>query len=63
MPDVPHVGVERALVADAAVKDQLKATTQEAVERGVFGAPAFFVDGTLYWGQDRLDFVREALAA
>jgi 2-hydroxychromene-2-carboxylate isomerase len=52
-----------ALVADAAVKDQLKGTTQEAVERGVFGAPAFFVNGTLYWGQDRLDFVREALAA
>ncbi|CAN5681360.1 2-hydroxychromene-2-carboxylate isomerase [soil metagenome] len=51
-----------AVVADAQVKDQLKATTQEAVERGVFGAPAFFVDGTLYWGQDRLDFVREALA-
>jgi 2-hydroxychromene-2-carboxylate isomerase len=51
-----------ALVADAQVKDRLKATTQEAVERGVFGAPAFFVDGTLYWGQDRLDFVREALA-
>jgi 2-hydroxychromene-2-carboxylate isomerase len=52
-----------ALVADPQVKDQLKATTQEAVERGVFGAPAFFVDGTLYWGQDRLDFVREALAS
>ena len=51
-----------ALVGDAQVKDQLKAITQEAVERGVFGAPAFFVDGTLYWGQDRLDFVREALA-
>lgn len=52
-----------ALVGDAQVKDRLKATTQEAVERGVFGAPAFFVDGTLYWGQDRMDFVREALAS
>ena len=52
-----------ALVSDQAVKDQLKATTQDAIERGVFGAPAFFVNGTQYWGQDRLDFVREALAA
>lgn len=51
-----------ALVSDAEVKDRLKAMTQEAVERGVFGAPAFFVNGTLYWGQDRLDFVKEALA-
>ncbi len=50
-----------ALVSDAEVKDRLKAITQEAVERGVFGAPAFFVNGTMYWGQDRLDFVKEAL--
>ncbi|MDP2817287.1 MAG: 2-hydroxychromene-2-carboxylate isomerase [Polaromonas sp.] len=52
-----------ALTAEQAVKDKLKAITQEAVERGVFGAPTFFIDGTMYWGQDRLDFVREALAA
>ncbi len=52
-----------ALAAEQAVKDKLKATTQDAVERGVFGAPTFFIDGKMYWGQDRLDFVREALAA
>jgi 2-hydroxychromene-2-carboxylate isomerase len=51
-----------ALVNNATVKDRLRATTDEAVERGVFGAPSMFVDGTLYFGQDRLDFVREALA-
>jgi len=51
----------QAMVADPAVKDKLKAVTQEAVERGVFGAPTFFVDGHMYWGQDRLDFVEEAL--
>ena len=45
------------------MKDRLKAITQEAVERGVFGAPTFFVGGTMHWGQDRLDFVREALEA
>ena len=46
---------------DHAVKQALRATTDEAVARGVFGAPTMFVDGTLYFGQDRLDFVREAL--
>jgi 2-hydroxychromene-2-carboxylate isomerase len=45
------------------VKDQLKATTQEAVQRGVFGAPTMFVGDQMFWGQDRLDFVREALSA
>ena len=52
-----------ALAADPEVKDRLKAVTQEAVTRGVFGAPTFFVGGQMYWGQDRLDFVREALKA
>jgi 2-hydroxychromene-2-carboxylate isomerase len=52
-----------AMTADPQVKEQLKAATQEAVDCGVFGAPTFFVDGTLYWGQDRLDFVKEALQA
>jgi 2-hydroxychromene-2-carboxylate isomerase len=50
------------LVADPAVKAQLVATTEEAVSRGVFGAPTFFVGEAMHFGQDRLDFVREALA-
>ncbi|WP_395699120.1 2-hydroxychromene-2-carboxylate isomerase [Aquabacterium sp.] len=52
-----------ALVADAEVKAALKASTDEAVRRGVFGAPTMFVGGEMFFGQDRLDFVREALAA
>ncbi len=44
-------------------KQRLKDDTQEAVARGVFGAPTFFVGGEMYWGQDRLDFVKEALEA
>lgn len=52
-----------ALAADPAVKDQLKIVTQEAVARGVFGAPTFFVGQQMFWGQDRLDFVKEALQA
>ena len=51
-----------ALVADADVKAALIATTDEAVARGVFGAPTCFVGDTMFFGQDRLDFVREALA-
>ena len=52
-----------ALVADPEVKAALVATTEEAVARGVFGAPSCFVGDQLFFGQDRLDFVREALKA
>lgn len=52
-----------ALAAEPAVKEALKLQTQTAVERGVFGAPTFFVDSQIFWGQDRIDFVREALDA
>lgn len=53
----------QALIAEAAVKDALKVTTEEAVKRGVFGAPTCFVGDAMFFGQDRLDFVREALRA
>jgi len=52
-----------ALAADPQVKETLKTWTQEAVDRGAFGAPTFFVEGDMFWGQDRLDFVRSALTA
>ncbi len=42
-------------------KDALKRATGEAVGRGVFGAPAFFVEEEMFWGNDRLHFVEEAL--
>ena len=51
-----------ALVNDAEIKAALKANTEVAVTRGVFGAPTVFVDDAMFFGQDRLDFVREALA-
>lgn len=51
----------QALVAEPAVKDALRANTDAAIARGVFGAPTMFVGDTMYFGQDRLDFVREAL--
>jgi 2-hydroxychromene-2-carboxylate isomerase len=52
-----------ALAADPGVKAALAATTDEAVARGVFGAPTFFVGEQMFFGQDRLDFVREALGS
>jgi len=52
-----------ALVGDAEVKGALIAGTEEAVARGVFGAPTCFVGQAMFFGQDRLDFVREALLA
>ena len=36
------------------VKDELRANTEAAIARGVFGAPTFFVDGQMFWGNDRL---------
>ena len=45
----------------AEVKNALRETTEEAVARGVFGAPTLFVGDGMFFGQDRLDMVREAL--
>ena len=52
----------QSLVNDPEVKEQLKKNTEEAVARGVFGAPTFFVGEEMHWGQDRLGLVAEALA-
>ena len=47
-------------IGEDPVKQALIKTTEEAVERGIFGAPTFFIDGEMYFGQDRLDFVEAA---
>ena len=44
------------------MRPALRATTEEAVARGVFGAPTMFVGTEMFFGQDRLDALREALA-
>lgn len=49
-------------VTDDAIKKQLIDATGDAVDRGVFGAPTMIVDGELYFGQDRLDWVERQLA-
>jgi len=40
---------------DQAVKDRLKEVTQNAIDKGVFGAPYIMVDGEPFWGNDRRD--------
>ena len=49
--------------ADSAVNARYEANTQRAIELQVFGAPSYVIDGELFWGQDRLDFVERRLAA
>jgi 2-hydroxychromene-2-carboxylate isomerase len=51
-----------ALAGDEWVKSALKAETEKAVARGVFGAPTFFVGAEMFFGQDRLDWVEAAVA-
>ena len=46
---------------DAVVQRQYEANTAKAIEAGVFGAPSYVIDGEIFWGQDRLDFVEQAL--
>lgn len=52
-----------AAIETPAVKDGLRANTDEAIARGMFGAPAMYVGDELFWGNDRLDFVEDALRA
>lgn len=49
------------LAASDQTSKDLEKNTQNAIEAGVFGAPTYVVDGELYWGQDRLDFVERSL--
>ncbi len=46
-----------------AAQDRYAKNTQAATDLGLFGAPTYLVDGEMFWGQDRLDFVRAKLAA
>ncbi|MEW6434614.1 MAG: 2-hydroxychromene-2-carboxylate isomerase [Myxococcota bacterium] len=59
--EVPGPILERAQSQE--LKDRLRGNTDEAVQRGAFGAPTFVVGDELFVGNDRLDFVERALAA
>jgi 2-hydroxychromene-2-carboxylate isomerase len=58
-------GLPEARLDDAQapeVQARYDADSQHAIEIGVFGAPSYVVDGEIFWGQDRLDFVARRLA-
>jgi 2-hydroxychromene-2-carboxylate isomerase len=66
--DVLNVaGLDGKTIVEAArgddAKAALRATTDEAVERGIFGAPTFFVGDEMFFGNDRMEWVEEALAS
>ena len=54
-------GIPLVRAQDPSIKDALRAQTRDASDRGVFGVPTFEVDGKIWWGQDRMHLVEEAL--
>jgi 2-hydroxychromene-2-carboxylate isomerase len=56
------LGVDEARLAAQEVKDALKANTEAAAARGVFGVPSYEVDGEIFWGADSTGFVKAFLA-
>jgi 2-hydroxychromene-2-carboxylate isomerase len=54
-------GLSLEEIENAAIKDELRANTEEAVERGAFGAPTFFIGDQMFFGNDRFEFIREAI--
>ena len=60
-----EAGLSAARLAEskaAAVQTVYESHTQEAIAAGVFGAPSYVIEGEVFWGQDRLDFVERRLA-
>ncbi|MDP6705247.1 MAG: 2-hydroxychromene-2-carboxylate isomerase [Alphaproteobacteria bacterium] len=55
----PEPVLEAALSPE--VRAQYDANTEEAIRRSVFGSPTYFVDGDMFYGQDRLEMVERAL--
>jgi 2-hydroxychromene-2-carboxylate isomerase len=49
------------LAESEAIRDELVAETNGGLERGVFGAPTFFVGKEMFWGKDRMEFIDEEL--
>lgn len=63
---ITETGLDPAKLFAAAESDAVQAEyargTQQAIDANVFGAPSYVIDGEIFWGQDRLDFVDRALA-
>jgi 2-hydroxychromene-2-carboxylate isomerase len=56
-----NAGLSLEAIEDPAIKDELKAITGEAVDRGAFGAPTFFVGDQMFFGNDRFEFIADAI--
>lgn len=60
-----QVGIDAAAflqgISRADIKEQLKTNTDEAIQRGAFGVPTFFVGDHMYFGNDRLPLVKSAV--
>ncbi|MEO6023955.1 MAG: 2-hydroxychromene-2-carboxylate isomerase [Burkholderiales bacterium] len=60
-----HVGIDAnvfsAALQDSTVKEKLKTANDQAIARGVFGSPFFFVDNEPFWGTDRLPQIQRWL--
>ncbi len=52
--------IDPALIEGDDIKNRLRANVDDAISRGAFGAPTFFVNGEMLWGNDRLEFVEAA---
>ena len=61
-PQHPYPQALLAAAGSAPIKAALKANTDELIARGGFGSPTFFVDGEMFFGNDRLPLVRDRLA-
>ena len=57
---LPARRIDDALASE--VQQRYERDTQRAIDIGVFGAPTYVIDGEMFWGQDRLDFVERRLA-
>lgn len=44
-------------ISDQKIKDELIKRTSDSFNKGIFGVPSFIVNGKMFWGQDRLEFV------
>ena len=51
-----------SMTTEQTIKDHLRANTEEAIARGAYGSPTLFVGNTLYFGNDQLSLVKQALA-
>ncbi len=58
---LPAKRVEQSL--SQTVQERYEDYTQQAIDAKIFGAPSYVIDGEIFWGQDRLDFVDRALKA